>query len=154
MDKMNVKEAAELLGVHINTIYNYISTGAIEANKENGSWFIPENEVLKIKRQQIISPKLVIDSTNILLNVVESKLKVKEEEIELLKGITKFKAYEDYLELENVYKILIDIKSEWYGKINDSEVDFNEELILKSKLDEESVISLYEKFWVNKKPQE
>ncbi|WP_108306523.1 helix-turn-helix domain-containing protein [Metalysinibacillus jejuensis] len=151
---MNVKETAELLGVHVNTIYNYISTGIIEANKKNGSWFIPENEVLKIKRQQIISPKLVIDSTNILLNVVESKLKVKEQEIELLKGITKFKVYEDYLKLENVYKTLIDIKSEWYGKINDSEVDFNEELILKSKLDEESVINLYEKFWINKKPQE
>lgn len=47
------KEAAAVLGVHPNTLYKYIKTGAIEAVKLGKSYRITAEELEKVIKQGI-----------------------------------------------------------------------------------------------------
>lgn len=49
---MNVKEAANVLGVHTNTVYAWIDEGRLAATKKGVSWDISEDVVKSIMKQQ------------------------------------------------------------------------------------------------------
>lgn len=69
---MEVKEVAMELGVHVNTIYNYITLGKIEAHKNGKSWEIPESEVERLKTEQEITPRKIINSYTYVMDKVKS----------------------------------------------------------------------------------
>lgn len=69
---MEVKEAARELGVHINTIYSYISLGKIEANKKGKSWDVPKSEVERLKTEQEITPRMIINFYTYVMDKVKS----------------------------------------------------------------------------------
>lgn len=68
---MEVKEVAERLGVHINTIYHYINTGHVKAQKKGRSWDIPEEEFNKLKIRQSQTPRTIIESLNVVIDNFE-----------------------------------------------------------------------------------
>lgn len=49
----SIKEAAELLGIKVRTVREWIRKGKIKAEKNNyqhcNQWYIPENEITRIK---------------------------------------------------------------------------------------------------------
>ncbi|GAF76389.1 unnamed protein product [marine sediment metagenome] len=51
-DSYTGQEAADIFGVHPNTIYNWIRDGAIEAVKSGRAYTIPAAEVERIRREQ------------------------------------------------------------------------------------------------------
>ena len=68
---MEVKEVAKQLGVHINTIYHYLNTKQIKAVKKGKSWDIPESEVTRLKTQQELTPRKIIQMYTYMIDVVE-----------------------------------------------------------------------------------
>ncbi|OAB27855.1 helix-turn-helix domain-containing protein [Paenibacillus macquariensis] len=49
---MNVKEAAEALGVHTQTVYNMLNSGRLQAEKEQGGkWDISKDFILEIVKK-------------------------------------------------------------------------------------------------------
>lgn len=72
---MEVKEVAKQLGVHVNTIYNYINTDQIKATKNGKSWDIPESEVIRLKTQQEMTPRKVIHMYTYMIDTVEHDAK-------------------------------------------------------------------------------
>lgn len=51
---MNAKEAAERLGVHYQTVRNWIQSGEIEATKRaDATWAIAASEVERVLRKQV-----------------------------------------------------------------------------------------------------
>ncbi|WP_232699698.1 helix-turn-helix domain-containing protein [Brevibacillus daliensis] len=71
---MDVREVAELLGVHTNTIYNRINNGLIKAKKRGKSWDIPVEEFECLKRQKGLTPRHVIQAMNLVDNWLSSRV--------------------------------------------------------------------------------
>lgn len=53
---LSVKDAAELLGVHANTVYREIEKGELTAYKFGGAIRIDEEDLQRYKEQQKIAP--------------------------------------------------------------------------------------------------
>ena len=50
----SLREAAELLGIKVRTIREWIRTGKIQAEKENGGWYwrVPETEIRRLNENK------------------------------------------------------------------------------------------------------
>jgi len=110
---MNVNEVAKLLGVHTNTIYNYINTGKIKAVKKGGSWEISEDEFLKIKRMQTRTPRMIIDSLTLVLDLIEGEIKHVDVMLDSWKGSKTLEYIKRRDELESTQKQLERLRSDY-----------------------------------------
>jgi excisionase family DNA binding protein len=51
-DKLTARQAAEILGYHINHVYRLLRSGVMEGEQFNRVWMIDPAEVERIKRLQ------------------------------------------------------------------------------------------------------
>lgn len=143
MKLLNVKEVAELLGVHTNTIYNNINSGQIKAVKKNGTWDISEEEFLKLKREQRLTPRIIIDSTTVVIDILEKELKLKVMELNHYSGLNAFNKFKEYETIIAAKTLLEKIKSTWHTTINENNVDLDDNVNFYVNLNEEEAIEIY-----------
>lgn len=111
---MNVNELSELLGVHVNTIYNHIKSGRIEAEKKAGSWSISQDEFLRLKREQSRTPRIAIDSLTISIDEIRMAKKHLEKRIQEWNGVETLEQIEKFKGYEATIKSLQDLRSTYY----------------------------------------
>lgn len=140
---LNVKEIAELLGVHVNTIYNNINNGQIKAVKINGSWDISEEEFLKLKREQRMTPRLIIDSMSIVIDLLENQLNILKSKLNYSSGLDLFVQFKEYEKILAAKNIIEDLKSTWHSTINEQDIDLDAKVDLFNNLSEEEAIKIY-----------
>lgn len=140
---LNVKEVAELLGVHVNTIYNYINNGQIKANKKNGSWYISEEEFLKLKREQRLTPRLIIESTSVVIEILEKQLDSLKVKLKYSSGLESFLEFQEYEKLLAAKTLIEDIKSNWHTTINEQDIDLDQKINFFDNLSEDEAIEIY-----------
>lgn len=71
---MDIKEAAKILGVHTQTIYNMVNDGRLSATKQGGKWVISEESVKAIL-ENVEAGAALVDVAYALENAIAAKEK-------------------------------------------------------------------------------